>query len=295
MAPTSDTAKLQDAAFRIFDLPLELRYRVYVRLMTTEPKLRHTRHGLRITSFQLPAARLLCKQMRDEYDDETRPWRSLIIECCPENLSTLWSTIRNYHSHQIETIRTVYFFMDVTLPEPTDDDRSDLGHVVTDMHRCIAELAAWSRVRTTILTMLEVYVEDEAILAKDIGAAHSFLRLSSTKFGDVRVRLRLMLQLPLLSANPDNVDNQEEEDLVNDALCHEDNYILYEAKTCLDEDSWHGLTLTTRSVGAESFDALMAKAKLENTKALEAGLSDDLIADDDCSEDEDFQGESLDE
>ncbi|KAK3624658.1 hypothetical protein LTR56_020908 [Elasticomyces elasticus] len=291
MTPTSGTAQLQDVAFRIFDLPIELRYRVYILLRTNKLT---TDHGLRITSFQLRAVRLVCKQMRDEYDDEARPRQCFIIQCCPENFSTIWNTIRNYHSHQIGTIRRVYLSMEVTLPAPTDDDWNDLRHVSANMHRCVEELAGWSNVRTTIYTMLQVCVNDESILAKDIGYAHSFLQGSSTKFGDVRVAPQLILELPLLSANLNNVDNQKEEDLVDDAPCHEDNYIWYEARPCSDEDSWNGLTLTTISVGAKSFDELMAKAKSEHTKALEVSLNDDFFIEDDCSEDEDFQGESLD-
>ncbi|KAK4895968.1 hypothetical protein LTR27_006139 [Elasticomyces elasticus] len=248
MTPTSGTAQLQDVAFRIFDLPIELRYRVYILLRTNKLT---TDHGLRITSFQLPAVRLVCKQMRDEYDDEARPRRWFIIQCCPENFSTIWNAIRNYHSHQIETIRRVYLSMQVTLPAPTNDDWNDLRHVSANMQRCVEELAGWSHVRTTIYTMLQVCVNDESILAKDIGYAHSFLRASSTKFGDVRVAPQLVLELPLLSVNLNNVDNQEEEDLVDDGLCHEDNYIWYEATPCSDEDSWNGLTLTTISVGGK--------------------------------------------
>ncbi|KAK5685214.1 hypothetical protein LTS10_003291 [Elasticomyces elasticus] len=233
-----------DGPCHFLELPRELRDAVYAEVKRNALEDSFA-PGYHFTTFRMPHVRLVCRQVRDEYDEEMRRHVKFLIQTGPQYLQGLRAIIRDQRSGFVQLLGRV---CDVTLRMEAkvrkrwtaNCRQGTAGEIVDHTIGFARELAALAppRCRLRIELVLEARNVETLAIHRWFHPPYFDFRVKSTDPKCTPLPPRLFLKLPLFQAYEPYLGNEAHLAYHMDNL--EDNQVGYEAETCWDEDEQYG-------------------------------------------------------
>ncbi|KAK3624659.1 hypothetical protein LTR56_020909 [Elasticomyces elasticus] len=229
-----------DRPCHFLELPRELRDAVYAEVKRNALEDSFT-SGYHFSTFRMPHVRLVCRQVRDEYDEEMRRHVTFLIQTGPQYLQGLRAIIRDHRSGFVQLLGRV---CDVTLRMEakvrkrwTANCRQGTAKEIVDQTTGFAsELATLAPPQCRLRVELVLKARSVETLANHrwFHPPYFDFRVKSTDPKCTPLPPRLFLKLPLFQAHEPYLGNEAHLAYYMDNL--EDNQVGYEAETCWDED-----------------------------------------------------------